>query len=359
MASKVLIDNFSLQGAYGYLYNRRKLNLFEECLASLIESCIIYDKIVVFQEILNLNRPCQKMANNFRNIISGAKIRSPEILHRQIRGDIISKYRRLVKEDRPYEGIDRRQFEEIDAIGHQLDETALERYLNETNAWLKPEHKYEFQIHKDEYKNVGYQRYQYSLEERHLYYSWYCYTFARNNNMHYVPNPTRVNLFKNVSFARNVIFQTPREKILEKLKTIQEEIDFPIVDVLKSCYIPIDFPLVYEFVKSKGGREKIVEETLKIRESPEAVDFRHYCNEIDEALVQRDRPFLRKTFSELKRVTDKWKKSLTTKSTRPISIAIGVPFLNVSTPSKIPWFDLSGVKGKPHLVFLHSLLFKT
>lgn len=43
-AVEVLLDNFTLQGAYGYLHESQHGRAFDRCLAHLVEAVVLYDR---------------------------------------------------------------------------------------------------------------------------------------------------------------------------------------------------------------------------------------------------------------------------------------------------------------------------
>lgn len=62
MPRETLLDNFTLQGAYGFVLSGKKGRLYEECLSSLVESIVIYDNVYVPNDVLQLNDACKEIA---------------------------------------------------------------------------------------------------------------------------------------------------------------------------------------------------------------------------------------------------------------------------------------------------------
>lgn len=110
-ATPILLDNYTLQGAYCFLQEGKRSQLYEECLSHLIESVVIYDQIIVPDDVLSRNLACQHVAQQFSGIIVGKSMpQTPDLHHHVIEMDVVEKFRPLLGRRNPF-----RRFETPDA----------------------------------------------------------------------------------------------------------------------------------------------------------------------------------------------------------------------------------------------------
>jgi len=328
-AKPVLLDNYTLQGAYCFLQEGKRAQLHEECLSHLIESIIIYDQIIVPDDVLSRNSACQHVAQQFSGFIVGKSMpKTPDIHHHVIDMDVVEEFRPLLERRNPFH-----RFETPDA--YYIERAGRDPLLSPP-GWMG---RYERPL---------------TFAERHTYYSWYCVRLAAALGLNYAPNPTRVNLFRNREFRTLKPFPNFQRDILDYFEKVRKRHADSVNRVFRSLRKPLDLPIVYNHIKSKAQESTgIIAETIRLRNSLEAAAFRTLCAELEEASQSGDADKVDEIRGQIIELGDRWSESLAKPKTRK---KWGVSLWIFGTDFETPWFKLQAVDQKPHFVFLHSLL---
>jgi hypothetical protein len=327
----VLLDNFTLQATYGFLHGT-KYPLYEECVSNLIESIVIYDRIYVPKDVLNLNFACKEIADMFPGLIIGeSNHRTPDIHHHLIKDEVISQFLPLLGNKNPFEEYEKQHAEKIEQIGHP--------YVSSIGITVPSRNRLPFKI-------------------RHTYYTWYCLNLAASLGVNYVPNPTRIKLFESPNFMEQIPFTDFRRDVLKFFQKVNRLSNERISEVFRSIdQVELPFPLIYNYVRSEDSSE-LVRKTIELRESASARSYREFCRELETAFQQGNKQFLDQKANEIKELANQWAISLAQKRPKK-KVTLSTPFIGVaSTDIEIPWFDPFSSKRKPHFVFIHSLLSK-
>jgi len=327
-STPVLLDNYTLQGAYGYLEEGRQTGLYEECFSHLIESIVIYDKILVPDDVLSRNLACQYIANQFGGVIVGESMaQTPDIHHHVVDMKVVEQFDPLLEKVNLFRSFDVDEAYYIERIG--LPFSSPPGYVG----------RYERPI---------------TFEERHTYYAWYCLKLAAALGLNYAPNPIRVNLFTIPEFSECKPFSDIQHDILKYFETIRAKRIESVNEVFPSLNKPIKLPLVYNFIRSKASESKgMIHETLKLRYSIEAAAFRTLCTELENAYQSGDAVTVDKIRGQIKELGERWSRSLAPEAARKNwKISMG----GLGTDFTTPWIKLSAADNFPHFVFLHSLL---
>lgn len=327
-AKPVLLDNFTLQGAYCSLKEGTRSKLFEECIAHLIESVIIHDQIIVPDDVLSRNPACQHIAQQFSGVIVGMSMpQTPDIHHHVIEKDVVEEFRPLLARKNPF-----RNFETEDAY---YIETVGRGHLSPP-GWMG---KYERPL---------------TFAERHTYYAWYCVRLAAALGLNYAPNPTRVNLFRDRQFLELKPFLDFQRDILDYFEKVRRRHADSVNKVFQSLRKPFELPLVYNYIKSKAKEgTKIVAETMQLRNSLEAAAFRTLCAELEEASQSGNAARVDEIRGQITEMGERWSESLAQPKARK---KWGIAMWIFGTDFETPWFNMQAVDQKPHFVFLHNLL---
>ncbi len=330
--TEVLLDNFTLQGAYCFLKRGHTSSLYEACLAHLVESIVIYDTLFVPQDVLDLNNSCQEVVNLFGNIIVG-KInqQTPHFRHHLVDYEMVTeRIRPFIEKHRPFSA-----FENNPDV-YQIEQEGLRQ------GWHLP----------------GCTKYQeeptLSFAERHTYYTWYCVRLAAALGTNYAPNPTRKSLFENPYFLKFPHFPSFERQLLDYFQDVRSKYAKSMAKVFPPVSHGFEIPLVYNYVKaSSKSPQDIPAETLKLRNSQEAQAFRKLGSELEEAMQKGDITKLDKVKNEVKSLGERWSKTISTqKSTKKWTVF----WMIGGTDFKTRWFSFNAVDRKPHFVFLHELV---
>jgi hypothetical protein len=328
-AKPVLLDNYTLQGAYCFLQEGKRAPLYEECLSHLIESVIIYDQIIVPEDVLSRNRACQQVAQQFSGFIVGKSMPwTPDIHHHVVDRHVVEEFRPLLERSDPFG-----RFETPEA--YDIERAGRDPFFSPP-GWMG---RYERPL---------------TFSERHTYYSWYCVRLAAALGLNYAPNPTRVNLFENDEFLRLEPFPDFQRDILDYFETVRERHADSMNRVFRSLRQPLDLPMVYSHIKSKAQESAgIIAETIRLRNSREAAAFRTLCAELEEASQSGDAAKVDEIRGQIEELGGRWSESLAKPKTRKKwGVRLGI----FGTDFETPWFKLQAVDQEPHFVFLHSLL---
>jgi hypothetical protein len=333
---EVLLDNYTLQASYGYFQNNKRGLLYTESLSNLIESIVIYDKIFVPADVLNLNSACREIADRFRGIKQGRKMDlTPDLHHHSINMKIVNEFRDLLSKKHPFAPFENQEAYDIELIGRPDYWSPV--YMGR---------------HRDDLPL--------SFSDRHIYYAWYCVKLSAELGMNYVPNPTRVNLFQNTEFMRVRPFADFGKSLLEYFKPLKKNYADRINDILKSHQVTLDLPLIFSYIKSKGDYENMIAATLELRDSVPARGYREYCLELENALRRGDSNFVDSQIQEIKKLADQWSQSLTKKKAKK-RFSFGFSFMGPNSPSVNTDHEVSfpnpfASDRKPYFVFLHKLI---
>jgi hypothetical protein len=353
----VLLDNFTLQGAHCYLVGNEKGILYEECLANLIESAVIYDKIFVPGEVLEANPACQKIKDMMGNeVILEAKKEFDHYFDpfedNVIGSGILSSLKKVLEKENPFKRFNKKELLKVESTGyHEISEY----------EFLNPRGYEDYRLTYYNYRTRD--KLDFSL--RHAHYSYYCLKLARELGLNYVPNPTRIDLIKNLNFLIEVdVPDIPnvRRDILERLHEVRQNQNAVIAKFFKSYCFSINLPIVYNYVKQSARNiDDIIDKTLKLRNSKKAAAFRKYCIQLENYFRRGDREAILDKITEINRLLEQWSTRLTRKrAEKKLNIVfvlkpVGLP-LNISADVNIPWINLSDPQRKPHFIFLHELL---
>src|SRR5215470_1539439 len=97
MPRDVLTDNYTLQGAYGYLSLGRTSWLYEACIAHLVELLVVYDRIYVPEDVLKINPASHEIAQLFPEVILGKTLpRTPDIHHDVVNHAVLDSLQPLI-----------------------------------------------------------------------------------------------------------------------------------------------------------------------------------------------------------------------------------------------------------------------
>src|SRR5512140_1622993 len=118
---QILLDNYTLQGSYSFLQGRRT-TLREGCLQVLLESVVLYDRVYVPRDVLELNEASKWIADQFPDVVFGQLMpRGPDVHHDQVDLKRLGRYSDLLKTHNPF---------------HQFDGLA-EAYEIELEGWAE------------------------------------------------------------------------------------------------------------------------------------------------------------------------------------------------------------------------------
>lgn len=330
--TEVLLDNFTLQGAYCFLKRGQTSSLYEACLAHLVESVVIYDTLFVPQDVLNLNKSCKKVVNLLENIIVGkTNQQTPHCRHDHVDYKMVTeRFRPFIEKHRPF-----RAFEENPDL-YQIEKEGV------PEGWSLPG------------CSMRWEEPPLSFAERHTYYTWYCVHLAAALGTNYAPNPTRKGLFDNPDFLKFPHFPSFERDLIDYFQDIRSKFFKSMAEVFPSVARGFEIPLVYNYVKASSRSPKdIPTETLKLRNSKEAQAFRNLCSELEEAMQNGDITTIDKVKNEVKYLEERWSESiLPQRSTKKWTVF----WMIGGTDFKTPWFSFNAVDRKPHFVFLHELV---
>lgn len=324
----VLLDNFTLQGAYSHLVSGNQSKLSEECLAHLIESIVMYDRLCVPIDVLTINSACKYIAEQLGEIIEGGQLeRTPDQHHHLINYQIVQRFTPWLAEAKPFKDIDLMNAILIERVGHPFP----------------------FTIGKiDRYVSVDF-------FQRNTYYAWYCVQLAGAHGLNYLPNPTRARLFDAPGIFRLPNVKNFRNDIIRYFEKVRVKHSESVSDILRSITTSFDFPLIYDYVKAQAqSPQEIFATAIDVRNSREAIAYRYFCEDLENTYQRGDLEGIDEKISEIRTLGNQWSESLVhTEARRKWSISwfIGTDF-------ETPWFDLKAPDKKPHFAFIHSMLSK-
>jgi hypothetical protein len=329
---EILLDNFTLQGSYGFLHGHRT-NLRELCLQILLESVVLYDRIYVPSDVLERNEPSRWVADQFTDVITGRSMRqTPDLHHHVVDMNKLGHYRNLLRDRNPFQVFDTEEAHSIELEGHP-------------EHWSPPE-------------SMGAWG-RYSFPERHLYYSWFCTMLAGELGLNYVPNPTRVDLFRDEAFRAKAGFPDLARDIIQRMEKVRAEQARSIQETFQSVVIPISLPMVYSFIMARSkDTTDFVEETIKLRRSHEACSYREYCQRLEISLQGGNRVPLMEARKDIEDLAVQWSRSLgKSKKKRKWQIAMLIPAgPSVGTEVETPFPNPFALDRKPQFVFVHRML---
>lgn len=325
----VLIDNFTLQGVYGYLFDSQRGGIYENCLANFIETIVIQDKILIPAGVSSTN---------------AAVARVMELL-----GSIICESDIALESDRGWE-----YTKEI------LSPVIVTSY----NAFAQFESEKERLLRIDATGRPGH-RFQTFAEfcHQHSWYTYHCVNIAREAGINYCPNPTRVPLLQskefNEKFLEPYVSSHVREQILDEVEDAMGKRIQEINAFFRHKAITIDVPLIYRYI-TKGSpdpRTSIIEKALAMRESKGARAYRSWCRQVEKAAENEDIGFLSSELRSLKEHAAAWSENLGQRSMRKVQINLYFFQFDVYMPLPDSLENLlEYLTEKKHLVFLHTLL---
>jgi hypothetical protein len=323
---EVLLDNFTLQGAYGRVSGTGDGRAYDQCLAHLTEALVLYDRLFVPADVLNRNDACRYIADRLSGVLEGRSLgtddaKTPEIHHHVIEMSVVEQFQPLLWDKNPFAQFPEGQILEIERIGHQGSPPG---YMGRGETHL-------------------------TFPERQTYYTWFCIRLASALGVSYAPNPMRVPLVTMPEFQSVPVVSTVASDVMGAFEQVRKQQSDRIGEVFKSLKPSVELPLIFNYLMSKsGGSVGILDAALELRESKPAAAFRAYCRELTTADVGT----LLERRQEIEDLVRQWSNSLSSSrktKTWSFSWFIGTDF-------KTPWFNLKALDRKPHFLFLHSLL---
>lgn len=325
----VLIDNFALQGAYSALKLNQVGKIQEQCLGHILECIVIYDSVIVPEDVLERNDASKYVSKLFDDIICGRQIReTPDIHHHLVDDSIIRSFHSFLRSKKPFSDIDLPAAYGIDRVGVPL-------------GWKAPGHRGRYEP-------------EYSFQERHCYYTYYCVRLAAALCTNYAPNPTRINLLDSPTFMTNKSFPNFQKDIISYFIDTRGKYLANLTDIFGSLKKGVQMPLVYNYLSARSNNNsELIRNTLKLRNSVEAQAFRALCTNLEESVrITANLDDVDVCMKEIKQLGERWSKSLQAeRNTKKWSLnwIIGTDF-------KTPWFNQKAIDRKPCFVFLHNLL---
>lgn len=330
---QILLDNFTLQGSYGFLQGRRSA-LREGCLQVLLESVVLYDRIHVPSDVLERNEASRWTADQFPGVITGQSMRlTPDMHHHVVDVKVIARYRELLADHNPFQ-----KFETEEA--YYIEREGRPRGLSPPE-WM------------------GRGRGSYTFSERHLYYSWFCTELGGELGLNYVPNPTRVDLFRDDAFRAKVNFPDFARDIIQRMEKVRAEQARLIQEVFQSVRVPISLPMVYSFIKANAkDATGFAKKALELRDSSEARAYRKYCERLDISVQEGSLVPASEALGEIEALAGQWSRSLgKAKKSRKWQLAALIPpVATVGTEVEAPFPNFGALDRKPQFVFVHRML---
>jgi hypothetical protein len=329
---QILLDNFTLQGSYGFLKGHRT-RLREGCLQVLLESVVLYDRIHVPSDVLNRNDASRWTADQFPGVITGQSMPlTPDLHHHVVDMKVLERYRNLLKAHNPFSKFETAEVYDIEQEGHP-------KYYSPPRSMGR---------------SYGY----YSFSERHLYYSWFCTKLAGELGLNYVPNPTRVALFLDEAFRAKAKFPDFARDVIQYMEKVRAERARSMQEVFQSAKVPISLPMVYSFIKARAkDLTGFVEETVELRHSSEARAYRKFCEKLETSLQAGDLLPLDQATKDIEALAAQWSQSLgKAKGKRKWQITALTPAATLGTEVETPFPNPFALDRKPQFVFVHRLL---
>jgi hypothetical protein len=158
---------------------------------------------------------------------------------------------------------------------------------------------------------MGRGRGSYTFSERHLYYSWFCTELGGELGLNYVPNPTRVDLFRDDAFRAKVNFPDFARDIIQRMEKVRAEQARLIQEVFQSVRVPISLPMVYSFIKANAkDATGFAKKALELRDSSEARAYRKYCERLDISVQEGSLVPASEALGEIEALAGQWSRSL-------------------------------------------------
>jgi hypothetical protein len=331
MPREVLTDNYTLQGAYGYLKNANSRELlFESCLAHLVELLVVYDRIYVPADVLERNAASSEVASFFPEVISGKALpETPDIHHSAVNMEVLERLRPLINTD-PFRDVDLNAAVQIEQIGHPFP-TPPER------------------MGKYQYLTFG---------ELHTYYTWFCVELSWAYRVNYAPNPIRNRLLITSKDIRLPVLPNLQKDVIRLFEETRKSHVEETGRMFPSLSRSLQFPMVYEYVRSNASSiEDIVEATRRLRDSKEAIGFRAFCVQLEEYYSQGRADLADENRKQIEELSQQWAQTLAEKKIRKsIRAGFSLLFIKADTDLQVPDRELHSVVKRPQFVFLHNLL---
>jgi hypothetical protein len=74
MRGEVLIDNFTLQGAYCYLFEGCEGGVYKNCLATLLDAVVLYDSVRVPSGVTQTNHAVREITDRLSGVITECNV---------------------------------------------------------------------------------------------------------------------------------------------------------------------------------------------------------------------------------------------------------------------------------------------
>ena len=329
---QILLDNFTLQGSYGFLQGRHT-GLREGCLQVLLESAVLYDRIHVPNDVLERNEASRWIANQFPGAITGRSMPlTPDLHHHVVDMTVLAHYRDLLRDRNPFHTFETTEAYDVEREGHPKN--------------MSPPHW------------MGRRWGSYSFSARHLYYSWFCTKLGGELGLNYVPNPTRVDLFSDVAFRAKTDIPDLARDIIQYMEKVRVEQAKAIQEVFQSAAVPVSLPMVYSFIKAHAkGARGFVYEALELRESSEARAYRKYCEKLETSLQAGSLMPASEARNDIEALADQWSRSLgKAKKRRKWQIMALIPVVSLGTDVETSFPNPFALDRKPQFVFVHRML---
>lgn len=325
MRKEIMIDNFTLQGAYGFLFEGRDGVIYKGCLSNLLEATVLYDRVTVPPGIIAKNRAVREIVNLFDGVIVEAAVPQSEY-----------------NPDFPWHSYD----------GPDIKTNWVLSHIGTNNPFIDFTEEQTDLIHID---TIGWHRKTNinfdDFKKRHAWYTYYCVMFAGRFGFNYLPNPTRYCILNNRKFDKAIISTSTRRKLIRDIEKLWSERGKLVNDMFEDSLIDIDAPIIYSYIfkESNGNNNRIIESALQMRESYAAKGYRKWCAKIEEAIEKDDRNFLVSQIKDVEKHVQGWSEKLGNNSTQ--KIRLNIYWISTDVDIARPNF-----LWKKHLVFLHQLL---
>ena len=313
MRNSVVIDNFSVQGSYRYIFNKsKKYGLYENCFASFVEGLVLYDKIYLdmpanagsVESERNLDRHYETL-EFFNGTIYEIPWRVNKEIFNRIYTEIVSIPSQKLS---VLTGMNKKRLEDyVKGKFHKLstgipildnsDAIPHAKYILQFNN-IFPKWKSEIlDIHKAELNldAIDFFKDKPQLKEDHaqfmssnfnLYNMFRVWVICNSNNANYICNPISKIFLSTISSKDKVFFPT-RQIIIEELRkkfknNITIKLEKELSNLIYSTKIQTSAPNLYSYVTSgKKDPDTIKEKIMELRNSKEAKSYRKWCGNLE------------------------------------------------------------------------------
>lgn len=304
MRGHVLIDNFAVQGAHNYLWGEDRGKIPSECLATVIDAVVLYDKVCVpdlgreshygvvgnglFYEYEDAAK-WRKVLETFSDVVP-VEFVSPDIPRLYREGFLNQGYQLTIDGASAIYDLETSPFA-ADFPFPSYDPCELSTRI-EAEDGFRPFEEYRENIWElaridpllvrlFPFRTMGLKG---RTEDElfrlfvgtHLYYTDYCVELARTQQLNYLPNSTRVRLIDSSSaFQQSILLENVRRDIIDRFQHIRMHHIEKLTQMLNIRTVSIDAPLLFNYVtRSSSQPDDVVNCVKEVRNSKEAKAFR-------------------------------------------------------------------------------------